>query len=67
MITKKQSFVQICNYMDTLSAKYPKYVSSLSIGQTYEKRDMKVIQITKAGLRKPNIFIEAGKKHIRVL
>jgi hypothetical protein len=53
--------------MDTLSAKYPKYVSSLSIGQTYEKRDMKVIQITKAGLRKPNIFIEAGKKHIRVL
>ena len=47
--------------MDSLSAKHPKYVTSFSIGQTYEKRDMKVIQITKAGLRKPNVFIEAGK------
>merc|ERR1712080_154420 len=36
------------------------WVSTKSIGQTYEGRDMRVIEITKAGPGKPIAFIEAG-------
>ena len=32
----------------------------MSIGESYEGRDMKVIEIRKAGVGKPNVWIEAG-------
>ena len=32
----------------------------MSIGQSYENRDMRVIQISKAGSGAPHVFIEAG-------
>jgi len=38
------------------------FVKSVSIGNSNEGRDMRVIQISKAGEGKPNIFIEAGMK-----
>lgn len=50
----------INEFIDELAATYD-YVSTASIGQSYEGRDMRVIQIAKAGPGKPNIFVEAGK------
>ena len=46
-------------YIDNLATQY-NYVKTVSIGKSYEKRDMRVIQISKAGFGAPNIFIEAG-------
>ena len=46
-------------YIEGLATQFS-YVSTVSIGQSYEKRDMRVIQISKAGSGAPNIFIEAG-------
>ena len=52
---------QINSYIDTVSAKFASVAaSSVSIGKSYEQRDMKMITITKAGPGKQNIFIEAG-------
>jgi len=36
------------------------FVKVVNIGKSHEGRDMKVLQITKAGEGKPNIWIEAG-------
>ena len=36
----------------------------MSIGESYEGRDMKVIEIRKAGVGKPNVWIEAGNNII---
>jgi hypothetical protein len=44
-----------------LATKYQGFVTSISIGKSYEDRDMKLLRISKAGPGKPNIFIEAGK------
>jgi hypothetical protein len=44
-----------------LATKYKGFVTSISIGKSYEDRDMKLLRISKAGPGKPNIFIEAGK------
>ena len=46
-------------YIDNLATQF-NYVNTVSIGKSYEKRDMRVIQISKAGSGAPNIFIEAG-------
>ena len=35
-------------------------MSTVSIGKSHEGRDMRVLQITKAGPGKPNVWIEAG-------
>ncbi len=51
--------LQINAYLDELASTYP-FVNSVSIGETYEGRDMRVLQIMKAGEGKPNVFIEAG-------
>jgi hypothetical protein len=37
------------------------WVNTVSIGKTTEGRDLRVIQIAKAGPGKPNVFIDAGK------
>ncbi len=39
------------------------WVNTEVIGQTNEGRDLKVIQIAKAGAGKPNVFIDAGKEN----
>jgi len=36
------------------------YIRTASIGSTVENRDMRVIQITKAGSGAPNVWVEAG-------
>jgi hypothetical protein len=51
---------QLNAYVDQLAEQYP-FVSSVSIGKSYENRDMRVIQIAKAGPGKQNVWIEAGK------
>jgi hypothetical protein len=56
-------FLQINNYVDSLATKYEGFVTSISIGKSYEDRDMKLLRISKAGPGRPNIFIEAGKAY----
>ena len=46
-------------YIDDLAATND-FISTVSIGQSHEGRDMRVLQITKAGPGKPNVWIEAG-------
>ena len=46
-------------YIDNLATQFS-YVNTVSIGQSYENRDMRVIQISKAGSGAPHVFIEAG-------
>jgi len=53
------SHSELNNYIDTLASKFG-YVNSVTVGQTYEGRDMKILQISRAGSGAPNIFIEAG-------
>ena len=57
------SYQDITDFMEELATTY-EYVTVQSIGYSYEGRDMKVLQITKAGPGKPNVFIEGGKKLI---
>ena len=45
--------------MEEIAATYD-YVNVVSIGNTYEGRDTKLLQIAKAGPGRPNIFIEGG-------
>ncbi len=47
-------------WLDSLARQYSDYVSTISIGNSYEGRDMKVLAITRAGRDRPNIWIEAG-------
>ena len=49
----------INDFLDEIAATY-EYVDVVSIGNTYEGRDTKALQITKAGPGKPNIYIEGG-------
>lgn len=46
-------------YIDDLAAAND-FINTVSIGQSHEGRDMRVLQITKAGPGKPNVWIEAG-------
>ena len=46
-------------YIDGL-AEQNDFVNTVSIGKSHEGRDMRVLQITKAGPGAPNVFIEAG-------
>ena len=45
-----------------LAIKYP-FVKTKTIGKTVEGRDMRVIEIRKAGPGKPIIWIEAGESN----
>lgn len=47
-------------YIDDLS-KWFGFVNSSTIGKSFEGRDMKVLQILKAGPGKPNIWIDGGE------
>jgi murein tripeptide amidase MpaA len=47
-------------FIDELAASNSDWVNTVSIGKTVEGRDMRVIQITKAGPGKPNVWMEAG-------
>jgi murein tripeptide amidase MpaA len=46
-------------YIDSLVGQFD-YVNVESIGRSGEGRDMRVLQITKAGAGAPNVWIEAG-------
>ena len=50
----------INEFIDELASTY-EFVDSVSIGKTEEGRDIRVIQIAKAGPGKPNVFIDAGE------
>jgi predicted deacylase len=54
------SHKQINEFIDELAATHPAFVKTASLGKSYEGRDIRVIQITKAGAGKPNVFVEAG-------
>ena len=49
----------INEFIDELSRTY-EWVKTVSIGKSYEGRDMRVIQIAKAGPGAPNVWVEAG-------
>ena len=46
-------------YIDDLASQND-FLNVVSIGKSLEGRDMRVLQITKAGPGKPNVWIEAG-------
>ena len=46
-------------FIDELADTYS-WVETVSIGSTYEGRDMRVIQINKAGPDAPTVWVEAG-------
>merc|ERR1711963_807308 len=54
------SHADINNFIDDLAASNAGWVSTQSIGKTYEDRDMRVIKIEKAGPGAPIAWIEAG-------
>ena len=51
----------ILEFLDALAEQY-EWVNTVSIGKTYEGRDQRVIQITKAGEGKPIAWFETGKE-----
>merc|ERR1712216_201393 len=55
-----QSHDDINAFIEGLAASNSEWISIKSIGQSHEGRDMKVIEITKAGPGKPIAWIEAG-------
>merc|ERR1712226_232201 len=55
-----QSHDDINSFIEGLAASNSEWISIKSIGQSHEGRDMKVIEITKAGPGKPIAWIEAG-------
>merc|ERR1711997_796777 len=55
-----QSHDDINAFIEGLAASNSEWISIKNIGQTYEGRDMRVIEITKAGPGKPIAWIEAG-------
>merc|ERR1711971_478766 len=55
-----QSHDDINAFIEGLVASNSEWISIKSIGQSHEGRDMKVIEITKAGPGKPIAWIEAG-------
>ncbi|KAK5642669.1 hypothetical protein RI129_008836 [Pyrocoelia pectoralis] len=58
---KFHRFDEINAYLDTLAAQYPDLVQLETIGNSYEGRELKVIQIsTNRAASKPAIFIDAG-------
>jgi len=59
-INQYHSLKEIYDWVDTLVATYPDRVSTVSIGSSFEKREMKVVKIGKQGENKPGYFIDAG-------
>ena len=59
MYLTENTFLQLNDYIDAQASEFD-FVKTISIGNSYEGRDMRVIQITKAGSGAPNIWIEAG-------
>jgi len=46
--------------LEDTAAANDEFIKIVSIGKSYEGREMNVIEIRKAGEGKPNIWIEAG-------
>ena len=55
-----QGHDEINAFIEGLASSNSEWISIKNIGQTHEGRDMKVIEITKAGPGKPIAWIEAG-------
>merc|ERR1719285_1550252 len=53
------TFDTINAFIEALAAEH-EWANVISIGKSYEGRDMKVLAITKAGPGKPNMWLEAG-------
>ena len=53
------SHKKINRFIDNV-ARSKKWIKTKSIGKTFEKRDMRVIEIKKAGRNAPIAWIEAG-------
>jgi len=47
-------------FIESLAASNPDFARIISIGQSYEGRDMKLLAVEKAGPGAPNVFLEAG-------
>ena len=47
--------------MEDTAAANDEFIKIVSIGKSYEGREMNVIEIRKAGEGKPNVWIEAGR------
>jgi len=54
------SYDVINEFLDDVAAANSDFIKVVSIGKSYEGRDMNVIEIRKAGPGKPNVWIEAG-------
>ncbi|KAM9753502.1 carboxypeptidase A4 [Menidia menidia] len=50
----------IYNWMDTLVAQYPKLVTKVEIGRSYENRPMYVLEFSTGGNKRPAIWIDTG-------
>ena len=59
ILQKFNAYFQLNDYIDAQASEFD-FVKTISIGNSYEGRDMRVIQITKAGSGALNIWIEAG-------
>jgi len=59
-IDNYHSVKEIYSWVDSLVAKYPKLVSTESIGKSFEKRDMRLVKIGTGGKTKPGYWIDAG-------
>ena len=51
---------QINEFLEDTAAANSEFINVVSIGKSYEGREMKVIEIRKAGDGKPNVWLEAG-------
>ena len=54
---------QINEFLVDTAAANSDFIKTVSIGKSHEGRDMRVIQIMKAGQGKPNVWIEGGNGH----
>jgi len=54
------SYEDLTNYIDDLASLDPENMKVVSLGQTFEERDLWMLQISKAGPNAPIVYIEGG-------
>jgi len=59
-IDQYHSLAEIYDWFDSLASKYPNLVSTETIGQSFEKRDQRIIKIGAKGEKKPGFWLDAG-------
>ncbi|XP_068168590.1 carboxypeptidase A5 [Antennarius striatus] len=58
--TTYHTLSEIYRFQDQLVAENPKLVSKLTIGQSYERRDLNVLKFSTGGTGRPAIWIDTG-------